>query len=178
MRSMKARVRAATCKMDGCNTSLTSCLALFLASCAAPDTQHQIVVSTREQKLALLDRGNVVGNLSRLNFEVRIGRLARQPFHAIGQLQIAKKIGDNAPPGAVFKRSAPHGRNCCRQILPAAIRSSRAFSGCVDWRRKMPMHFARDIYIHGTPEERRSERQRATDAFECAPATSFNCTTS
>ena len=35
-------------------------LALLLASCAAPDTQHQIVVSTREQKLALLDRGNVL----------------------------------------------------------------------------------------------------------------------
>ena len=48
-------------KMDGsairCHVLL---LALLLASCAAPDTQHQIVVSTREQKLALIDRGNVL----------------------------------------------------------------------------------------------------------------------
>src|SRR5216117_737134 len=35
-------------------------LALFLASCAAPDTRHHIVISTREQKLALLDRNNVM----------------------------------------------------------------------------------------------------------------------
>ena len=50
-------------KMDGlvirCYLLL---LALFLASCAAPDTRHQIVVSTREQKLALVDRGNVLRN--------------------------------------------------------------------------------------------------------------------
>src|SRR5438067_11432433 len=35
-------------------------LALFLASCAAPDIQHHIVISTRDQKLALLDRGTLL----------------------------------------------------------------------------------------------------------------------
>src|SRR6266550_3841191 len=33
---------------------------IIISSCAAPDTQHHIVVSTREQKLALLDRGNLM----------------------------------------------------------------------------------------------------------------------
>src|SRR5216117_1862729 len=33
---------------------------LFLASCAAPDRQHQIVVSVRDQKLALLEQGKLV----------------------------------------------------------------------------------------------------------------------
>ena len=36
----------------------TLLLALVIGSCAAPDTRHQIVISTREQKLAVLDRGN------------------------------------------------------------------------------------------------------------------------
>src|SRR2546430_16785285 len=35
-------------------------LALFVASCAAPDTQHHLVISAREQKLAVLDRGNLM----------------------------------------------------------------------------------------------------------------------
>src|SRR5437879_12463844 len=34
--------------------------ALPISSCAAPDTQHHIVISTREQKLVLLDRSNVM----------------------------------------------------------------------------------------------------------------------
>ena len=35
-------------------------LAVFLGSCVAPDTQHHIVISTREQKLAVLDRGTLM----------------------------------------------------------------------------------------------------------------------
>ncbi len=35
-------------------------VALFLASCAAPDIQHHIVISTRDQKLAVLDRGTLL----------------------------------------------------------------------------------------------------------------------
>src|SRR5262249_41401559 len=35
-------------------------LALFFASCAAPDTQHHIVISTRDQKLAVLDRSTLM----------------------------------------------------------------------------------------------------------------------
>jgi lipoprotein-anchoring transpeptidase ErfK/SrfK len=34
-------------------------IAIIFASCAARDTQHRIVISTREQKLALLDHGNL-----------------------------------------------------------------------------------------------------------------------
>ena len=72
-------------KMDGSAIrSLVLLLALILASCAAPDTQHQIVVSTREQKLALIDSRQRPCNLSRLYVEIRIRRLARQPLYAAG----------------------------------------------------------------------------------------------
>ena len=37
-----------------------SAIAMVVASCAAPDTQHHVVISTREQKLALLDQGNLM----------------------------------------------------------------------------------------------------------------------
>ena len=65
-----------------------------------------------------------------------------------------------------------------RRILLAATQLLRAFSGCVDWRLKMLMR-SREIFTSmARPRNGVSERQRATDVFECAPATSFNCTTS
>ena len=76
---------------------------LFLASCAAPDTQHHIVISTRDQKLALLDRGNLLATYPVSTSKFGLGDRPGSRFTPLGQLQIAEKIGDNAPPGAVFK---------------------------------------------------------------------------
>src|SRR5437764_8592861 len=78
-------------------------LALLLASCAAPDTRHQIVVSTREQKLAIIDRGNVLAIYPVSTSKFGLGDWRGSRFTPLGKLEIAKKIGDNAPPGAVFK---------------------------------------------------------------------------
>ena len=39
--------------------SVLATIAVIFSSCAAHDTQHRVVISTREQKLALLDRGNL-----------------------------------------------------------------------------------------------------------------------
>src|SRR5437764_13766496 len=78
-------------------------IALFIASCAAPDTQHQIVISTREQKLALLDRGNVMAIYPVSTSKFGLGDWPGSRFTPLGQLRIAEKIGDNALPGAVFK---------------------------------------------------------------------------
>ena len=57
---------------------------LFLASCAAPDTQHHIVISTRDQKLALLDRGQPPGDLSGLHVQVWSRRSPWQQVYAAG----------------------------------------------------------------------------------------------
>ncbi|PYK86586.1 MAG: hypothetical protein DMF47_06015, partial [Verrucomicrobia bacterium] len=35
-------------------------ITFFLGSCVAPDAQHHVVISTREQRLAVLDRGNLL----------------------------------------------------------------------------------------------------------------------
>src|SRR5438067_337167 len=78
-------------------------LSVLLASCAAPDTRHQIVVSTREQKLAIIDRGNVLAIYPVSTSKFGLGDWRGSRFTPLGKLEIAKKIGDNAPPGAVFK---------------------------------------------------------------------------
>src|SRR5436309_14192860 len=107
MKNGRARQSGApkTCdKMDGSaiRPSLLL-LAVFLASCAAPDTQHQIVVSTREQKLALIDRGNVLAIYPVSTSKFGLGDWRGSRFTPLGKLEIAQKVGGNAPPGAVFK---------------------------------------------------------------------------
>ena len=77
--------------------------ALLVGSCAAPDTRHQIVISTRDQKLALLDRGNLMATYPVSTSKFGLGDWRGSRFTPLGKLQVAEKIGDNAPPGTVFK---------------------------------------------------------------------------
>jgi lipoprotein-anchoring transpeptidase ErfK/SrfK len=126
---------------------------LFLASCAAPDTQHHIVVSTRDQKLAILDRGNLLATYPVSTSKFGLGDRPGSRFTPLGQLQIAEKIGDNAPPGAVFKDRRRTG-----EIVFANSPGRDPIVTRILWLRGRESQnanaFARDIYIHGTPEER------------------------
>ena len=127
--------------------------AVFLASCAAPDTQHQIVVSTREQKLALIDRGNVVAIYPVSTSKFGLGDWRGSRFTPLGKLQIAEKIGDSAPPGTVFKDRRRTGEI----VLPDSPGRDPIVTRIL-WLRGLEAQnanaFGRDIYIHGTPEER------------------------
>src|SRR5438270_14050670 len=78
-------------------------VALFLASCAALDIQHHIVISTRDQKLAVLDRGALLTTYPVSTSKLGLGDYSRSSRTPLGELEVAKKIGDNAPLGAVFK---------------------------------------------------------------------------
>src|SRR5262245_54846211 len=128
-------------------------IAVLLASCAAPDTQHQIVVSTREQKLALLKRGNVVAIYPVSTSKFGLGDWRGSRFTPLGKLQIAEKIGGNAPSGAVFKDRRRTG-----EIVAPNSPGRDPIVTRILWLRGMEAQnanaFARDIYIHGTPEER------------------------
>jgi lipoprotein-anchoring transpeptidase ErfK/SrfK len=128
-------------------------VALFLASCTAPDTQHHIVISTRDQKLALLDRGTLLVTYPVSTSKFGLGDYRRSSRTPLGELEVAKKIGDNAPLGAVFKDrirtgeivapNAPGRDPIVTRILWLRGREARNANA-----------FARYIYIHGTPEER------------------------
>jgi lipoprotein-anchoring transpeptidase ErfK/SrfK len=126
--------------------------ALFLASCAAPDTQHHIVISTREQKLALLDRSNVMAIYPVSTSKFGLGDWRGSRFTPLGQLQVAEKIGANAPPGAVFKDRRRTG-----EIIQANAPGRDPIVTRILWLRGLEAQnanaFGRDIYIHGTPEE-------------------------
>ena len=126
---------------------------LFLASCAAPDTQHHIVISTRDQKLALLDRGNLLATYPVSTSKFGLGDRPGSRFTPLGQLQIAEKIGDNARPGAVFKDRRRTG-----EIVLANSPGRDPIVTRILWLRGRESQnanaFGRYIYVHGTPEER------------------------
>ncbi len=131
----------------------TLLIALFFASCAAPDTRHQIVISTREQKLAVLDRGNLMTIYPVSTSKFGLGDWRGSRYTPLGQLEIAEKIGDNAPPGAVFKDRRRTGEI----VLPDSPGRDPIVTRILWLRGLEPRNanaFTRDIYIHGTPEER------------------------
>ena len=127
--------------------------ALFLASCAAPDTQHHIVISTRDQKLAVLDRGTLLTTYPVSTSKFGLGDYLRSSRTPLGQLEIAKKIGDNALLGAVFKDRIRTG-----EIVAPNSPGRDPIVTRILWLRGREAQnanaFGRYIYIHGTPEER------------------------
>jgi lipoprotein-anchoring transpeptidase ErfK/SrfK len=128
-------------------------VAVFLASCAAPDTRHQIVISTRDQKLAVLDRGTLMGTYPVSTSKFGLGDYLRSSRTPLGQLQVAKKIGDNAPLGAVFKDRIRTG-----EVVAPNSPGRDPIVTRILWLRGREAQnanaFGRYIYIHGTPEER------------------------
>jgi lipoprotein-anchoring transpeptidase ErfK/SrfK len=128
-------------------------VSIIVASCTAPDTQHHIVISTREQKLALLDQGKLMAiyPVSTSKFGLGDGRgSCRTP---LGELEVADKVGDGALPGTVFKDRRRTG-----EIVAPNSPGRDPIVTRILWLRGRESQnvnaFARTIYIHGTPEER------------------------
>src|SRR2546430_9309093 len=128
-------------------------VALFLTSCAAPDTQHHIVISTRDQRLAVLDRGTLLTMYPVSTSKFGLGDYLRSSRTPLGELEVAKKIGDNAPLGCVFKDRIRTG-----EIVASNSPGRDPIVTRILWLRGREAQnanaFGRYIYIHGTPEER------------------------
>ena len=132
---------------------LLGAIATIVASCAAPDTRHHIVISTSEQKLALLDRGNLMGIYPVSTSKFGLGDWPGSSCTPLGELEIAKKIGDHAPPGAVFKDQHRTGEI----VAPDSPGRDPIVTRILWLRGRDPQNahaYTRMIYIHGTPEER------------------------
>src|SRR5437660_3039177 len=115
--------------------------------------QPNVIVSVCDQKLMLLDN---VGNAavypistSKFGLGDRWGSMATP----LGTLQVAQKIGDHAPTGAVF-----HNRRFTGEILQPNTPGRDPVITRIIWLRGLQVEnahaFNRCIYIHGTPEEK------------------------
>jgi lipoprotein-anchoring transpeptidase ErfK/SrfK len=146
---------------------------LFLSSCAAPDRQHHIVISARDQKLALIEKGIVVAVYPVSTSKFGLGDQRGTWRTPLGELEVAQKIGDDALPGTVFKDRCQTG-----EIVAVDSPGRDPIVTRILWLRGRETQnanaFSRDIYIHGTPEERNIGhpvsygciRMRSTDVIQ------------
>jgi len=129
-------------------------LSSLLASCATPkDVQHHVVISVKDQKLALLDHEKLVAIYPVSTSKYGLGDWRGSYRTPLGEMEIAQKVGDGMPPGTVFKDRRRTGEI----VLPNAAGRDPIVSRILWLRGREPQNanaFGRDIYIHGTPEER------------------------
>ncbi len=113
----------------------------------------RVVVSVRDQKLMVVHKGNRVATYPVSTSKYGLGDFWGRMTTPLGYLQVAQKIGDNAPVGAVF-----HNRRFTGEILKPNAPGRDPVITRIIWLRGLePQNahaFRRCIYIHGTPEER------------------------
>jgi lipoprotein-anchoring transpeptidase ErfK/SrfK len=117
-----------------------------------PDLSTRVVISVHDQKLALLENGKRVAvypvSTSRYGLGDGWGSMATP----LGMLQVAEKIGDRAPVGAVF-----HNRRWTGEVLrPNTPGRDPVMTRIIRLRGLEAANahaFRRCIYIHGTNEE-------------------------
>jgi L,D-transpeptidase catalytic domain len=126
---------------------------LLLASCVHKDKVHRIVVSVADQALEVRRNEHVIGRYPVSTSKFGLGD---QPGHGgtpLGRLAIARKIGNGAPLGAVFRDRRPTG-----EVLKPDAPGRDPIVTRILWLKGLEPEnrnaFDRYIYIHGTAEER------------------------
>jgi lipoprotein-anchoring transpeptidase ErfK/SrfK len=110
-------------------------------------------VSVPDQTLALIDNGTVIARYPVSTSKFGLGDHSGSYATPLGAMKIATKIGANAPLGAVFKNRSMTG-----EVLRPNAPGRDPIVTRILWLRGLETQnaqaFARNIYIHGTPEER------------------------
>lgn len=126
--------------------------AAFLGSCAT-DERHLVEVSVPDQRLAVYRDGVRIREYPVSTSKFGLGDDRGSKRTPLGELQIAKKIGANAPAGTVFKSRKRTG-----EVLPPNAPGRDPIVTRILWLKGLePQNanaYSRYIYIHGTPEER------------------------
>ena len=117
------------------------------------DTSSQLVISVRDQKLMLVQNGAKVATYPVSTSMFGLGDSWGRMTTPVGYLAVEKKIGDNAPSGAVF-----HNRRLTGEILQPDAPGRDPVVTRIIWLRGLEAQnahaFQRGIYIHGTPQEK------------------------
>ena len=126
-------------------------VAVCLAGCA--DRAHTVVISVPEQRMVLLKNGMPLAEYPVSTSRFALGDEPGTRATPLGELEIARKIGDGAAPGAVFK-----SRELTGEVLVPDAPGRDPIVTRILWLRGLEAGnrnaYDRYIYIHGTPEER------------------------
>ena len=123
-------------------------------SAASPTlVQPNVIVSIRDQKLMIVANGGRAATYPVSTSKFGLGDNWGSMATPTGLLQVAQKIGDHAPTGAVF-----HNRRFTGEILQPNAPGRDPVITRIIWLRGLQAEnshaFNRCIYIHGTPEEK------------------------
>jgi len=139
-----------------CHSTLilfTGFLALLLSSCAQIDMGNKVLVSVRDQKMMILKEGLPVKSYPVSTSKFGLGDKPGSMYTPLGTMRIARKIGEGAPAGSVFKSRRRTG-----EILRPNSPGRDPIVSRIIWLKGMEYKnrnaYRRYIYIHGTPEER------------------------
>ena len=129
------------------------CLTAAIVSPTPAQAQPSIVVSVPDQTLALINDGVVVARYRVSTSKFGLGDGSGTYATPLGAMAVASKIGANAPLGAVFKNRQPTG-----EVLKPNAPGRDPIVSRILWLRGLEKQnaraYSRNIYIHGTPEER------------------------
>ena len=138
----------------------SSAVAVALISCALPvraltlpDFSTHVIISVHDQKLMLVEHGIGIATYPVSTSKYGLGDNWGSLATPLGLLQVAQKIGDHAPMGAVF-----HNRRWTGEILRPNTPGRDPVMTRIIWLRGLQASnshaFNRCIYIHGTNEEK------------------------
>ncbi len=116
------------------------------------DTRNKMIVSVQDQKMLLVHDGTPVKTYKISTSKFGIGDGPGSNRTPLGRLQVAKKIGDNAPIGSVFKARRPTGE-VIKPNAPGRDPVVTRIMWLTGTESRNQNAFRRTIYIHGTPEE-------------------------
>lgn len=126
--------------------------ALFLSSCGQMDMSNKVLISIRDQKMMIVKDGVPVKSYPVSTSKFGLGDKPGSKYTPLGTMRIARKIGDGAPSGAVFKSRRRTG-----EILRPNSPGRDPIVSRIIWLKGMEKKnrnaYRRYIYIHGTPEE-------------------------
>jgi len=134
------------------------CTAILLFTAAGLSSTRataapSIVVSVPDQTLVLIDHAAIIARFPVSTSKFGVGDHSGSYATPLGSLEIASKIGANAPLGTVFKSRRPTG-----EILPPNARGRDPIVTRILWLRGLEKGnaraYSRAIYIHGTPVEK------------------------
>jgi hypothetical protein len=139
-------------------TVIFSLIAATSAFAIAPlDTSSELIISVRDQRLMLVRNGAKMATYPVSTSMFGLGDAWGRMTTPIGYLAVEKKIGDNAPVGAVF-----HNRRLTGEVLQPNTPGRDPITTRIIWLRGLePQNahaFQRCIYIHGTPQEKQIGR--------------------
>ncbi len=137
---------------------IVSLISITSAYAVAPlNTSSQLIISVRDQKLMLVRNDGKVAIYPVSTSMFGLGDAWGRMTTPLGNLAVEKKIGDNAPVGAVF-----HKRRLTGEVLQPNAPGRDPITTRIIWLRGLEAQnahaFQRGIYIHGTPQEKKIGR--------------------